>query len=374
VNWTESDYLFNTVLPGVGHSSPVIYQDKVFLQSADPKSATQFVLCLNADTGEILWRKEFPIASYRIHTRNSFASATPAVDERHVYVGWATPEESTLAAFDHQGTEIWRQTFGPYVSQHGFGASPVMYQDMVILCLQQEKPQQDDPRTETSSIVAVDRFTGKKIWQTMRMTENTSYSVPCILSRPNQLDELICCSTVDGIFSLNPRTGQMNWSCEVFSMRTVSSPVISAGLIFGSTGSGAGGNYVVALKPGPDPQVAYEVKRNAPYVPTPVAYQDLIFLWFDKGIVTCLDAATGHQHWQERVGGNYSGSPVVVGGNVYCISDEGNVVVLAANSRFKKLGQVSLGEESRSTPAIAHGRMYLRTYSHLICVGGRGPT
>jgi outer membrane protein assembly factor BamB len=372
--WTEKDYLFNVSLPGIGHSSPVIYQNKLFVQSADPKTATQIVLSLDATNGSIRWQKEFPLATYVIHLRNSFASSTPAVDEEHVYFAWASPEESTLTAFDHDGNVVWQQTFGPYVSQHGFGSSPILYQDLVILCLQHEKPKQNGPRTETSSIVAVDRQTGEIRWQTKRMTENTSYSVPCILSRTDRPDELICCSTVDGIFSLDPLTGRPNWSREVFTMRTVSSPIIASGLVFGSTGSGAGGNYVVALRPGPEPEVAYEVRRQAPYVPTMIAYQDLVFLWFDKGIVTCLDAASGRQHWQERVGGDFSGSPVIAGGRLYCISEEGDVVVLAAEPNFELLGRNPLGEESRSTPAVANGRMYLRTYSRLMCIGGRGAT
>ena len=196
--------------------------------------------------------------------------------------------------------------------------------------------------------------------------------MPCILRAEGQPDELICCSTADGIFSLDPLTGKENWKNEVFSMRTVSSPQLSNGLIFGSTGSGGGGNYVVALKGGPDSEIAYRVEQPAPYVPTPVFKDDMGFLWADKGIVTCIDAASGKKHWQKRMGGNFSGSPVLAGDNIYCISDAGVVCVIAASKKYKLLGKTELGEASRSTPAIANGRIYFRTESKLICIGNDG--
>jgi outer membrane protein assembly factor BamB len=116
--------------------------------------------------------------------------------------------------------------------------------------------------------------------------------------------------------------------------------------------------------------VAYRITSQAPYVPTPVAKDDLVFLWSDKGIVTCIRAGDGNRVWQERVGGNYSGSPVIVGSRIYCIDDDGVVVVLSASDPFKLLAKNPLGEPSRSTPAVAGGRMYVRTESHLISIGG----
>jgi len=153
----------------------------------------------------------------------------------------------------------------------------------------------------------------------------------------------------------------------------VSSPIVAGGLILASCGSGAGTNHVVAIKPYADgnrPAVAYQLEgTTAPYVPSLIAKDELVFLWGDRGIVTCIDAASGTIHWRERVGGNYFGSPVRVGDRVYCISAEGDVVALAARDRFKLLGRSPLGETSRATPAVASGRMFLRTESHLVAVG-----
>ncbi|MCA9213937.1 MAG: PQQ-binding-like beta-propeller repeat protein [Planctomycetales bacterium] len=367
--WTKSEVAFDVQLPGVGHSCPVILGDKLFIQSADADSAKQYVLCLNSRTGNEIWRKEFDIDSYHIHARNSFASVTPTVDKHHVYVAWSTPDQTTATAFNHNGEIVWQRELGAFDSQHGFGTSPIVYKDLVILCHQQKKPDRNGPRTETSSIVGMNRMTGEIVWRTSRWSDTASYSVPCILETEGKPDQLICCSTTDGIFSLDPLTGEENWKNEVFSMRTVSSPQLAGGLIFGSTGSGASGNYVVALRGGKDSEIAYKVERQAPYVPTPVFKDGLGFLWFDKGIVTCIDAATGEQHWQKRIGNNFSGSPVIAGDKVYCIAEDGEVFVIAASTEYQLLGTTPLGEDSRSTPAIANGRIYFRTNSRLICVG-----
>lgn len=369
VRWDQKQVNWNVQLPGVGHSSPVIWGDRLFIQSADPTDATQHILCYNAMTGKQIWQRDFPLDAYHIHTRSSFASVTPTVDASRVYVAWSSTKETTICALNHQGETIWQKDLGSYTSSHGFGTSPVIYKNLVILGHSQKKPQRNGPAVETSSVVALDRETGDIRWRTKRMSEKASYATPAILSRAGHPDELISCSTAEGIYSLDPETGKQNWAKRVFSMRTVSSPVIAGDLIFGSTGSGGGGNYVVALKPGPTPEVAYEVRRQAPYVPCTLCYQDMAFLWSDKGIVTCIDLTSGKKHWQQRIGGSFSGSPIVANGNIYCVSDDGRVVVLAAKKEYQLLGRNELGEASRSTPAVANGQIYFRTYSRLIAVG-----
>ena len=371
--WTDTDYNWRVSLPGVGHSSPVLWGDRIFLLSADPDTAERYVLCLSAVDGHELWRREFEGNPHHLNPRSSFASCTPAVDAEHVYVAWSNPDRTWLVALTHDGDDAWDVDLGPWVSQHGFGTSPMLYEDLVVIQCSQENESKlpDTARPKSSFIVAVDRKTGEERWRTPRKIDTASYSVPCVYTPRGGSPQLLCCTTAEGIFSLDPKTGKQNWGIDVFTMRTVSSPVLAGGLVFGSTGVGAGGNYVVAVRPGPDAEVVYKVPESAPYVPTPVAHGDLIFLWWDNGIVTCLDAATGEKHWSQRVGGSYSGSPVCVGGRIYCISDDGEVVVLAAEKEYRELGRNSLGEPSRSTPAISGGRMYLRTYSHLISLGGK---
>jgi outer membrane protein assembly factor BamB len=371
--WTENDLNWKFELPGVGHGSPSLWGDKLFVLSADPKSATRYFLCINAATGKQIWRREYPGVPHHLHTRSSFASCTPCVEQDRVYIAWSDPDHTKLLAFDHAGNEAWNQDFGPWVSQHGFGSSPIVYEDLVIVsCSQEPSKQPNTPEPKSSFVVAVDKKNGEIRWRTERGIDTTSYSVPCIRKNEAGQDEIICCSTVEGMFALDPKTGKENWSLPVFDKRTASSPQLVAGLIFGTTGSGGGGNYLTAIRPGETPKVEYEVRRQAPYVPTPVARGDLLFLFEDKsGFVSCIEAATGEEVWQERLNVPFSGSPVRAGDKLFCVAEDGTVVCVAAEREFKELGRTPLNEECRSTPAIAGGRLYIRTISHLFSVGGK---
>ena len=370
--WTENDYNWKISLPGVGHSSPVAWKDRIYVMSADPDKATRYVVCVNAADGNILWNQEFPGVKHHKHDLNSFASCTPAVDEEHVYVAWSDPDHTLLKALDHGGNEAWTFDLGPWVSQHGFGTSPMLVDDLVIISKYHENPKRADSGTPGESfIVAVDRRTGKEKWRTKRETDTTSYSVPCIRELPGGAKELVSCSTAEGIFALDPRTGAEKWKLPIITMRTVSSPILTNGLAIATTGSGGGGNYVVALRPGKEPEIAYEIKKEAPYVPSPVALGNLLFLWSDKGIVTCIKADDGSKVWQERVGGvGNSGSPIRVSDKIYCVDEAGTVMVIAAAGEFKELGKIDLKEECRSTPACSDGVMYIRTLSKLYSIGG----
>jgi outer membrane protein assembly factor BamB len=152
-------------------------------------------------------------------------------------------------------------------------------------------------------------------------------------------------------------------------MRTVSSPIIVGDLVFGSNGSGGGGHYLVAVRLGSPPQEVYRVTRLAPYITTSIARDDLVFLYVDRGFVSCMQAADGTIVWSKRVCEGFSGSPVLVDNKLYVIDNEGEVIVLAAEREFRELGRVPLGELSRATPAVAGGRMFLRTESQLFCIG-----
>ncbi len=372
VTWTEADYNWKLKLPGKGNSSPVLWGDKLFLLSADPADATRYVVCIDVKLGQIAWSREYPSSPHHLHPRNTFASSTPAVDAQHVYVAWSTPQQTVLRALDHAGNEVWTKDLGTWVSQHGFGTSPMLYGDLVILFNSQQALELDPgEKPGESYLMAFDRATGNEVWRSPSVGTRVCYTVPCIYEPPGGKPQLVCYSTGDGMFAVDPVDGKRLWTvADLFDKRTVSSPVIAGGLIFGSCGSGGGGNYVVAVRPGVDGQRVYQVDGQVPYVPTPVAHGDLLFLFGDKGIVTCVDARTGAKHWQERLNTAFSGSPVCVGDRLYCMDEKGEVVVLAASSEFKELARNPLGEPTRATPAVAGGRIYFRTDSHLISLGG----
>lgn len=367
VRWTSEDYRWRVELPGIGYSSPVIWGDRVFTTSAEEGNATQMIHCLRTSDGGSIWKRDFASTTHPKHQYNCYASSTPALDADHVYFCFATPEKYTVMALTQsEGREVWRRDLGPFESQHGFGASPMLFDDLVIL---------PDEQDGASSVVALDRATGEIRWQVERRTEKAAFATPCIYQPETGPPQLILSSWAHGISSLDPRTGKLNWEQAVFKYRVVGSPAMAAGLIFGCCGGGGVGRQMFAVRPGnpatgAESEVAYEVKGSLPYVCTPVAYGDLLFAWFDRGVVTCLDAPTGEIVWRERVGGDYFGSPVRVADRLYCISREGEMVVLAAAREFKELARIDLEERSNSTPAIADGVMYLRTGSHLMAVGG----
>ena len=366
--WAPQDHLWKVELPGKGNSSPVLWGQHLFLTSANPDDGTRHVLCFRARDGRLLWQRDFRSTPHPLHQQNTLASSTPAADARHVYCAWSTPEEFTLLALDHEGREAWRLDLGPFVSQHGFGTSPIVYGDMLIMTGDQDAE---------SFLVAVDAASGAIRWKVPRKVHaeyNASYSAPCILERSGAADELITCGWAHGISSINPANGATNWEAPVLERRPVASPIIVEGLVLANCGEGSGNNTVVAVRPpGPaarEPQVVYELDRTtAPYVPTMVAKGSLVFLWGDRGIVACIDGLSGKVHWRERVGGNFFSSPVRVADRVYCVSADGEVLALAAHSEYKLLGRTPLGEITRATPAVAGGRMFLRTESHLLAVG-----
>jgi outer membrane protein assembly factor BamB len=294
-----------------------------------------------------------------------------------VYVAWGTPENVTLRAYDHEGNEVWSRNLGPWVGQHGFGTSPIVYEDMVILHNSQQAAQLDPGVQPGQSYMwAFDRETGEDRWQTPLNTVRVSYSAPFFRQAEDGSTELVCTSTGVGVFGMDPATGSLKWSADVFQMRVVNSPIEAAGLIFSSNGSGGyGSNYVVAVKPGSQAKLAYALRNSrsfkAPYVCCLVSMDQWVFAVYDRGFISCIDAASGEVQWIERVRAAFNGSPIRVRDKIYCVDEDGVVWVLAANpERLEVLAQNPLGEPSRATPAVSHGRMFLRTYSHLICVGG----
>jgi outer membrane protein assembly factor BamB len=280
---------------------------------------------------------------------------------------WTTPEQQILLALDREkGTEVWRRDFGPYLAQHGSGASPIVVDDVVILPSDQR---------EGSFVVAVDRATGVTRWKTNVPVKKGGYATPCIYRPSVGNPQLILSGSAYGVISLDPYTGKRAWDIRLFKDRVVHSPIVASGLIIVSSGEGGRGTRTVVVRPGNPakgvaPAIAYEVGESRPYVCTPVTRGDLLFLWFDLGVVTCVDAPSGEVLWRERIGENFFGSPVRVADKLYCISRKGELVVLAAADEFKLLGRIDLEEPSNSTPAVADGVMYLRTASHLMAIGG----
>ena len=366
--WSASDFNWKVALPGAGHSSPVLWGEKVFVTSYDEKSGKFLVLCLNTSDGSIRWKKEFPLARSDKHALNSFATSTPTVDAERVYICRTEPAHITLSAFTHNGEQVWEKDLGTFDVNHGSGTSPILYDGMVVMANEQ---------AGESFLIAMDARTGNTRWKTPRKSGTGSYSTPCVFQPKRGKPQLIFNSDVHGISGIAPDTGKALWEFDkAFDKRSVSSPVLAGEFVIGSCGSGGGGNFVVAVRPGDittakKAERGYDVRKSAPYVPTSVCVGDWLYLWSDAGIVSRVNTATGEVKWQERAGGNFFSSPVYADGRLFCVSTTGEVVVVAVGEKFEVLARNQLGELTHSTPAIAGGRMYIHTSGHLVSVGGK---
>jgi outer membrane protein assembly factor BamB len=369
VRWTEKDFNWKIELPGVGHSSPVVWGERIFVTTGDEQTGERLVLCLRCRDGQRLWSRAFPGARHGKHQDNSFATATPAVDEHHVYLCWGSPKEYLVVALDHDGKEVWRTDLGSFRSGHGFGASPIVHEDLLVV------PNDQDGQ---SALFGLDRDTGKVRWKVPRRSK-ASYTTPCVYQPHGRAAELIFTSYEHGITSIDPKTGRTNWELDVFHKghveTAIGSPIVAGDLVLGTCGWLGVRQEVIAVRPsvpGRDEKAreVYHITRSVPLCTTPLVKEDLLFLWSDGGIVTCADVRTGEVYWRERVPGSYYSSPVCVEKALYGVNRDGDVVVLAASKQFEQLARSPVGEGSHSTPAVAGGRMYLRTFTHLISLGG----
>jgi len=372
VKWTEQDFNWKVKLPAGGHSSPVIWKDKVFVTCENPESAGGILLTLDVSDGHTLWKKQYKLTAYKHHRDNNYAAATPVVNADHVYVLWQTSKEVIIAAIDHSGRDIWQRTFPGIYSRFGPGTSPMLFNDIVVFTHEHW----EGGKEYQSSWIALDRKTGQTLWTRQRGNSQISYSTPCVYSPETGEHQLIFTSQAHGITGVDPHTGKVMWELQpVLPARVVSSPVIAGDLLIGACGKGSAGKQLVAVRAGSggnsrQPEVVYtRTGKSAPYVPTSLAKNGLLFTFHDQGDVSCLRIDSGEVLWCEKPGGKFYGSPIWVNSLLYCINREGNVLVIKAATTYELLASNSLGEKSQATPAVADGRMYLRTYSHLISIG-----
>lgn len=366
--WTAADYRWTVDLPGAGNSSPVVWGERLFVTAADEAKLQRSLLCYSTKEGKLLWSRGVPFTKDKKHKLNSYATSTPAVDDQRVYMLWQGREASQLLAYDHDGKLLWSYDVGPYKVGHGGGISPVVVDGVVALNLNHEGD---------SCMLGVDAATGKQKWRVPRDVVRASYSTPCVYTDAAGRNSLVFTCWKHGFTAVDPQTGKIFWElpdafdrADAEDKRSIGSPFVAAGVIYGNCGFVGGKKFMTAVKPssaGVDaaPETAFRVDRNVNHMPSGIAFNGLLFLWNDAGIVVCVKADTGKTVWTERVGGNFSSSPICIDGKLYCTSDAGEVVVLAAGEKFAELGRTLLDEGTAATPAVAGDTLYLRTYSKL---------
>jgi outer membrane protein assembly factor BamB len=373
VEWAPSDYRWRTTLPGEGHSSPVVWGNKLFITCSNKDIPEGTVLALDATTGRILWQKTYPLTRYTMNSVNSYAASTPAVDAEQVYILWPTADELTLAALDLDGNQRWIRTFGPIHSNHGPCVSPILYDDLVIFA----QEQRENDRGLHSRWLAVDKATGEIRWQLPRGNAKISHITPCVFTDASGADQLIFSSLAHGVTGVDPKTGRLLWEISgLFDVRTIGSPVIAGDYVVATCGAGGSGTVMVVVQPGTDSRQARLVhkieSRLVSFVPTPIVVDGRLYTFHDQGTISCWDVEKGEPIWSRRHAGRFHGSPIAIGDHLYCMTTEGQVVVLRAGDEYEVVAANPLGEKSEATPAVANDRLYLRTLTSVICVAGRG--
>jgi outer membrane protein assembly factor BamB len=352
----------------------VIYGKQIWLTSATKDSRELFVLCLDRDTGKIIrdW-KLFDVEQPQfVHPFNTAASPTPVIEDGRVYVTFGA---AGTAAIDTRTFEVlWQRRDIECNHFRGAGSSPVLFRNLLLMHFD---------GSDHQFVMALDKRTGKTVWQTKRSIDfqdldkngkptadgdlRKAFSTPQV-AKINGHWEMISLGA-KAAYAYDPLTGKELWRLEERAQHSASTrPVIGHGMIFYPTGFSAG--QLFAVRTGgegllTDTHVVWKVKRGVPNKPSILLVDDLIYMIGDTGIASCIDALTGEQVWQQRIGGEYSASPVYADGRLWFFSEDGKTTVLKPGRVFTQLGENRLDDGFLASPAIAGKAFYLRTRTHL---------
>jgi outer membrane protein assembly factor BamB len=366
-------------ISGTGHSAPIVWEDRVFVTTCLQDTGERLLLCYDRDSGQERWRRTVVSAPLETkHRLNSYASSTPVTDGTLVYVSFlkvdgstvpapnvgasrpVTPGQILVACYDMQGNFVWSREVGRFVSAHGFCSSPILYDDLVII---------NGDHDGDSYIVALEKDSGKTVWDIERIHKTRSYVTP-IIRRVAGQDQLVM-SGSKRVVSLQPSTGKLIWTIEGPTEQFVASMVFDgqrfymcAGFptyhVMGIRGDGKGDVT--------DTHVDWHVTNVRCYVPSPVVIGPYLIVADDRGTANCFDTETGKRHWQARLSTHFSSSLVTAGGLTYLISDTGETTLLRPGKVVDVVGKNELGEQVFASPAISNGRLFIRAEKHLYCI------
>lgn len=373
--WSATEnVVWKTPIPGEAWSSPIVWGDHVFLTTATDNGASCRVLALDRKTGAVLWNKEvFQQSLRRKEGRNTFASPTPATDGERVYACFG---DGSFAALDFAGNVAWIERDYPFYGQHGLGTSPILHDGLLIMARDGSSDGEDkklgwQTPWDQSHVLALDVKTGKERWKARRGLSRISHGAPAIWIAPDGRKQIVS-EAGDVVQGFDLGTGERIWSSLVAGEGKVPSAVLGEGLVF--TAGGWGGKETIkAFRLGgqgdlQETNLVWEQKKGMPKVPSMLHVAPYLFTITDGGVASCLLAKTGEVVWQERIGGNFSASPVEAAGRLYLVDDNGETTVIAAAPELKVLAKNSLGEKVQASPALSQGQFFLRTEKNLFCV------
>jgi outer membrane protein assembly factor BamB len=366
LEWSETkNVLWKVPVRGRGWSSPVISNGRVWITTsvAATGGASLRALALDAATGrELLNVEVFKLSNANLkNPKNSHASPTPIVEGDRVYVHFGGDGTAALDAVS--GAIVWTKKF-PYASQHGSGGSPALHGDLLIFS--------GDGHYE-AWVIALDKRTGDVKWKTERRKPfDQAYTTPLVIS-VNDRDQVVSVGAYR-TSAYDAATGKEIWMVRYEDgFSNVPRPVFAHGLVYITTGFFQ--PAVLAVRPDgkgdvTETHIAWSTTRGAPFTPSPIVVGGELYVISDLGVLSCVDAKTGALHWQERLGGNHSASPIFADGRIYFLSEEGVATVIAPGTTFQKLAVNELDGATLASMAVAHGSIFIRSLTHLYRIAG----
>ncbi len=359
LTWSEqTNVKWKTAIHGRAWSSPVIWDNQIWMSTATEDGRQLFAVCVDAGSGKIIHDlKLFDVENpQEAHQFNSYASPTPVIEAGRVYVTFGSPGTACLDT--RTGEKLWERR--DFVCNHyrGAGSSPILFGDLLLM---------NFDGSDHQFIVALNKHNGKTVWRRERSIDfqdldangqprmegdlRKAFSTPTVAELAGQLT--LISQGAKAVYAYDPLTGQDLWRVEERTSHSASSrPVVGHGLVFALTGWSRGevlairpgrrgevtdANADEAAVPGRQLQVVWSRQRSVPKKPGLLLIGDLLFMIDDGGVASCVEAQTGEEVWRERVGGNYSASPICADGKIYCFSEEGKGTVIAASREFKVL-------------------------------------
>lgn len=358
--WNQSQNIaWKSAVPGEGHSSPILWQDKLFLTTADMEEKLQRILCYNRDTGDMLWSLTAHAGGFmNMHSKNTQASATAACDGERVFAAFINSDALFVTAVDINGKLLWQTKAGDFRSEHGYGSSPVLYKSLVIV-------NGDNPGS--GFVAALHRQTGEVIWRIARDNVG-SYCTPIvgnIAGRP----QLVITGN-NQVASYDPETGNLIWTCEGPATTTANTVAFDDKHVYASGGYPQR-NVICVRADGTgdvtDTHLVWTSTRGVSYEPSPLAHDGFVY-FADNGVCTCFNIADGSEAWKKRLGGAFSSSFTLVGNLLLISNEQGVTFVLDPSKNGQVIAKNDLGERIMASPAVGEDRLFIRTQHHLYCI------
>jgi outer membrane protein assembly factor BamB len=385
LSWSDShNVLWKTALPGQGNSSPIIWGDHIFLTAFSHGGDERSVLCVRATDGQLLWQQlaSKGIPAGQTHAWNGYASPSCATDGTYVYAFFGTPG---LFCYNLEGKLLWKHSFGIFTTDTGWGigASPFLYEDLVIQNCDNEGTAALPPGYKAAdaapmALVALDKGTGKERWRTPR-NQGKGWSTPLLIPTPEGRIDLVL-NGPHGVWGYDPRTGQEIWHCERHKGNEQALfgeplPAFNQTTLFAASGR-PGPMQAIRLGGRGDvtrTHVVWDVVRKGSRdVASPILTGDYLYAADRYGYLSVHDVKTGRILFRERLGAKpFSASPVRVRGQLLYFMEDGMTFVVGPGPTMKVVGRNRLTDDTefRASPAIVDGRMYLRSQGHLYCIG-----